>query len=282
MIRLEHVAKSFGGNPVLRDVTFDINDGESVVLIGRSGQGKSVTLRNILGLIQPDKGKVWVDEEDVTEMTPEELREMRKKVGMLFQNAALWDSMSVFENIALALRHHTNMTEKTIEGIVYESLKQVGLHDPDRKGQSAEDVAKRMPSDLSGGMRKRVGLARAIATRPKYMLYDEPTTGLDPIMSGIIDNLIRELNEANNTTSLTITHDMRSAFTIADRIVVLHRGEIIFDAPKKVAQTLKDMNRADVETEKEQVVHQLLNGDHEGLVHPAIRDHYEKAHVHQA
>ncbi|MFH0882404.1 MAG: ATP-binding cassette domain-containing protein, partial [bacterium] len=229
MIRLEHVAKSFNGNPVLRDVTFDINDGESVVLIGRSGQGKSVALRNILGLIKPDRGKVWVDGEDVTQMSPEELREMRKKVGMLFQNAALWDSMNVFDNIALALRHHTNMTENEIEDVVYSSLMQVGLHDPERSGQSAEDVARKMPSDLSGGMRKRVGLARALATHPGYMLYDEPTTGLDPIMAGIIDNLIRELNTLNKTTSLTITHDMRSAFTIADRVVVLHHGEIIFD-----------------------------------------------------
>ncbi len=281
MIRLSHVAKSFNGNPVLRDVSFEVKEGESVVMIGRSGQGKSVTLRNILGLIQPDAGNVWVDGDEVTQMSPVELREMRKKVGMLFQNSALWDSMNVFDNISLALRHHTNMTEKAIEEIVYSSLTQVGLHDPDREGQSAEDIGRRMPSDLSGGMRKRVGLARALATRPKYMLYDEPTTGLDPIMAGIIDNLIRELNTRNKTTSLTITHDMRSAFTIADRIIVLHKGEIFFDAPKEVARELKESPREELRLEKEQVVYQLLNGDHKGLVHPAIADHYEKAHVHQ-
>lgn len=281
MIELIHVKKSFSGNPVLRDVTFTVNDGESVVLIGRSGQGKSVTLRNILGLIQPDSGEVLLDGESVTKMSESRLREMRKKVGMLFQNAALWDSMNVYENIALALRHHTSKSEQEIAKIVHESLDAVGLHDPSRQGQSAEEISQRMPSDLSGGMRKRVGLARALATKPRYMLYDEPTTGLDPIMSGIIDQLIHDLNVEFNTTSLTITHDMRSAFTIADRILALHRGEIIFDETKEKTEAFLARGRECCKTEHESVVYQLIKGESEGLVKPALADHYEKTQAHQ-
>lgn len=281
MIELKHVKKSFGGNPVLRDVTFNVNDSESVVLIGRSGQGKSVTLRNILGLIQPDSGEVFLDGDNVTRMNDSQLREMRKKVGMLFQNAALWDSMNVYENIALALRHHTSKSESEIQQIVYESLDAVGLHDASRKGQSAEEISKRMPSDLSGGMRKRVGLARALATKPRYMLYDEPTTGLDPIMSGIIDELIRDVNAEFKTTSLTITHDMRSAFTIAHRIVVLHRGEIIFDRTKEETEAFLARGRDCCSNEQESVVYQLIKGESEGLVKPALADHYEKTQAHQ-
>jgi phospholipid/cholesterol/gamma-HCH transport system ATP-binding protein len=183
--------------------------------------------------------------------------------------------------MALALRHHTKMSEGEIHDRVSESLQAVGLHDPDRAGQSSDDIGKRMPSDLSGGMRKRVGLARALATRPRYMLYDEPTTGLDPIMSGIIDNLIRSLNEQFDTTSLTITHDMNSAFTIADRIVMLHRGRIVYSGTVDQIRELSERPREKLETEEEMVVHQFINGDHEGLIQPAPTDHYEKTRAHQ-
>jgi len=273
MIRMEHVRKSFSGNPVLRDVSLEVHDGESVVLIGRSGSGKSVTLRNILGLIQPDEGQVWVDDNEVTAMSPAEIMPLRKTIGMLFQNAALWDSMNVFDNVALALRHHKMMTEPEIVNRVYECLELVGLGE--------KSVAKRAPSDLSGGMRKRVGLARAIAVQPKYMLYDEPTTGLDPIMAGIIDTLIRDLNTRLHTTSLTITHDMNSAFTIADRIIMLHRGKIIYSGDVEDTKVLKDTPIGELKSEEEMVVHQLLNGDAEGLIKPGPTDHYEKAHAHQ-
>lgn len=262
MISMRGVAKSFRGMPVLRNVTFDVNEGESVVLLGRSGSGKSVTLRNILGIIKPDQGKVIVDNQNVSELELDELYPLRRKIGMLFQNAALWDSMNVYENVALALQHHAVVPRREIPDRVKECLTLVGLGE--------DSIAKRMPSELSGGMKKRVGLARAIAVFPKYMLYDEPTTGLDPIMASIIDKLIRELNTSLKVTSLTITHDMNSAFTIADRIVMLHRGEIIFSG------SVDEVKNSD-----DPVVHQFIHGDPDGPIKPIYTDHYEKRQAHQ-
>ncbi|HEB83943.1 MAG TPA: ABC transporter ATP-binding protein [Bacteroidetes bacterium] len=255
MIEMTHVAKSFAGHPVLRDVSLTVAEGESVVLIGRSGSGKSVMLRHILGLIQPDSGRVVVDGVPVSERDEREIYGVRRKIGMLFQNAALWDSMSVYDNIALALRHHKMLDEEEISERVESCLSSVGLG----------GIGDKMPSELSGGMRKRVGLARAIATRPTYMLYDEPTTGLDPIMSAIINELIIRLNEELKVTSLTITHDMRSAMEIADRILMLHRGTIIFDGtPEQLAAS------------DDPVVRQFYTGSSEGPIHPIHTDHYTR------
>lgn len=262
MIELKNIQKSFEGKPVLRDVNITVNDGESVVLLGRSGSGKSVTLRHILGLMQPDGGDVFVDGIHINNASENDLFNVRRKMGMLFQNAALWDSMNVFDNVALPLQFHKIVEGEALNNRVHQCLSRVGLGD--------QDIATRYPSELSGGMRKRVGLARAIATEPKYMLYDEPTTGLDPIMSGIIDTLIRDLNREMQVTSLTITHDMNSAFTIADRIIMLHRGEILFEGKVKEFQNSEDP-----------VIQQFIKGNSEGPVRPIFTDHYEKTQQHQ-
>ena len=288
MIEMKGVKKSFNGNPVLRDITLTVNDGESVVLIGRSGSGKSVALRNILGLIAPDEGTVIIDGIVVNEAVQHDLYKLRRNIGMLFQNAALWDSMSVYDNIALALREHKLLaTESEIRDRIEECLELVGL----------EGTGLKMPSELSGGMRKRVGLARAIATKPKYMLYDEPTTGLDPIMSRNIDRLIKRTNEELNVTSLTITHDMVTALYIADRIVMLHRGEIVFSDTSEMVdkltriETLGELKELIAPEAPEMVtqddldhyavVRQLVTGDPDGPIQPKHRDHYTKGLKHQ-
>ncbi len=217
MIELTDVHKSFGGNHVLRGVTLKINRGESVVVIGGSGSGKSVLIKNIIGLLSQDKGTVIVDGFDILRLDEKHLNEVRKKFGMLFQSSALFDSMKVWENVGFGLRRHTRLSTEEIKKIVSQKLKIVGL-------AGIENV---MPSELSGGMRKRVGLARAIAMEPEILLYDEPTTGLDPITADAINNLIVEMREKLHVTSVTITHDMKSAYKIADRIAMLYNGVII-------------------------------------------------------
>lgn len=216
-IVLDHLYKSFDGKQVLRDMALGIEQGESVVIVGGSGTGKSVTLKHIIGLLKPDKGRVLVGEVDICALADVELNRFRRHFGMSFQEGALFDSMSVFENIAFPLRRHTKMTESEIRERVEECLEDVHLH----------NVEKRRPSELSGGMRRRVGFARAISLKPDILLFDEPTTGLDPVISDVIADLIREMDQKLGTTTVTITHDMKVAFKIADRVAMLYDGHII-------------------------------------------------------
>jgi phospholipid/cholesterol/gamma-HCH transport system ATP-binding protein len=216
-VSLQHVHKSFGGRVVLRDLSLDIEKGESVVIVGGSGSGKSVTIKHIIGLILPDRGHVFVEGTDLCCMKPTDLNRFRRRFGMAFQEGALFDSMSVFENIAFPLRRHTDMTEEQITQRVRECLEQVHL----------PNVEDKRPSELSGGMRRRVGFARAISLRPGILLFDEPTTGLDPVFSDVIADLILEMDATLNTTTVTITHDMKVAFKIADRVAMLFKGQII-------------------------------------------------------
>ena len=217
VISLQNLYKSFGGRPVLRDMSIDVEQGESLVIVGGSGTGKSVTLKHIIGLLRPDKGRVLIVDEDITAMSDVELNRFRRHFGMSFQEGALFDSMSVFENIAFPLRRHTKMTEAQITERVEECLEDVHLH----------NVAKKRPSELSGGMRRRVGFARAISLKPDILLFDEPTTGLDPVISDVIADLILEMDQKLGTTTVTITHDMKVAFKIADRVAMLCNGKII-------------------------------------------------------
>lgn len=217
MIEIIDLHKSFGAKTVLNGLNLKIEKGESMVVIGGSGSGKSVLLKHIIGILKPDTGKVIVDNIDITTLSESELYETRKKFGMLFQMAALFDSMPVWENVGFYLLRHKKMDVKEVRSIVIEKLRLVGL-------VGVEDL---MPSELSGGMKKRVGLARAIAHEPEILLYDEPTTGLDPIMADAINELIIKMRENLSVTSVSITHDMNSAYKIADRISVLYEGRII-------------------------------------------------------
>ena len=219
IIEFKDVHKSFGKNYVHRGIDLTIFRGETITLIGGSGQGKTVLLKELTGLMYPDQGRVVVEGRDVTQMREKELLNIRKDVGFLFQGAALFDSMNVKENIAYPLREHFKMSEEEIEERVMEKLKLVGLGDP--------AVAKLQPVELSGGMKKRVGLARAIATEPKIIIYDEPTTGLDPTNVRRINKMIRSLQEKLGVTSIAVTHDMQSAFEFTDRFAMLWKGKII-------------------------------------------------------
>jgi phospholipid/cholesterol/gamma-HCH transport system ATP-binding protein len=216
-IRVVNLHKSFGENHVLRGVDLEVGQGESMVVIGGSGSGKTVLIRCIIGLVEPDEGEVYVDGTEITSLNEREMNEIRKKFGMLFQGGALFDSLTIWENVGFGLRQHTKLSEGEIREIASEKLALLGL-------KNIDDL---MPAELSGGMKKRVSLARAIAMEPEILLYDEPTTGIDPVMADAINELIIRMREKLSVTSIAITHDMKSAYKIADRIAMLYQGKII-------------------------------------------------------
>lgn len=223
LIRFEGVKKRFGTQEVLRGLDLDIERGRTTVIIGRSGEGKSVTLKHMMGLIHPDEGHVFVDGQDLQALGREDLLKLRRRFGICFQNGALFDSMNVLENVGFPLLEHTALRGQALTDKVNEKLEAVGL----------KDVGHKMPSELSGGMRKRVGLARAMALDPEIILFDEPTSGLDPVMTAVVDEMIMETQERFKLTCVVISHDLGAAFRVAHRLAMLYRGRIIaFDTPE--------------------------------------------------
>jgi len=231
MLKIEHLKKHFGSQTVLDDINLEIKKGQITCIIGQSGSGKTVLFKHIIGLIFPDGGRILLDNDVISlpSTTAVDFNKTRKRFGILFQGAALFDSMSVGENLAFPLREHTSMTEGEINKLIGESLEMVGLK---------EIFKNKMPAELSGGMRSRVGLARALVMKPEIMLYDEPTSALDPIMTDKINDLILSLRERLGMTSIVVTHDIGSAYKIADKIAMIHEGKIIFDGtPAEIRKT---------------------------------------------
>ena len=218
MIDIRDLRKSFGGTEVLKGINLVVETGQTCVILGGSGSGKTVLMKHMIGLLKPDAGQVLVEGQDIVPFEAEQLAEVRQKFGMVFQGAALFDSMTVYENVSFPLREHTQMPEAQMREVVRQKLDIVGLR----------DIEERFPADLSGGMRKRVGLARAIVRDPKIVLYDEPTTGLDPITTDYVDEMILDAKQKLGVTSVVISHDVASAFKVADRIAFLHEGRIYF------------------------------------------------------
>ena len=245
MIRFNGVHKSFGPKRVLTGLDLEIRTGETLAVIGQSGSGKSVLLKILIGILAPERGKVFVDDVEVTALGRDERQATARKFGMLFQAAALFDSLNVAENVAFGLRRRMRLSEQEIAGLVADSLAKVGLR----------GIEKLMPHELSGGMRKRVGLARAIAYRPEIILYDEPSTGLDPIRADAINDLILLLQKEMGVTSIVITHDMVSAYKVADRIAMLYGGKIIAVGPPE-----------EIRHSPDPVVQQFLQGRAEGPI----------------
>ena len=229
-IVLDGIHKAFGPNRVLRGFSLEVKDGETLAVVGQSGTGKSVALKHVVGLLKPDEGEVWVDGQNLGELSQEGLYEIRRKVGYVFQFAALFDSLTIGENVGMGLMRMEEMNREKISERVTECLDLVEL----------EGYENYYPSELSGGQKKRAGLARAIATQPKYLLYDEPTTGLDPVTTTVIDRLIIRTREELKVTSVVITHDMGSAYRIADRIGMLHEGVIRFMGTPEEVQSCED------------------------------------------
>jgi phospholipid/cholesterol/gamma-HCH transport system ATP-binding protein len=248
LIDVVNLSKAFGPKVVLSNVNLQVQEGESLVVLGGSGTGKTVLLRNIMGLLTPDAGHVAIEGKVIAQLPREELFKVRQSIGMCFQMAALFDSMTVFENVAFALRRHTTMTEGEVAARVDECLALVGMR--------GTDALK--PAELSGGMKRRVGFARAIALKPKILLFDEPTTGLDPVMTDVIGRVILDLKHELGVTTITITHDLKSAFEIADRIALLFRGECLACEPP-----------ADFRNNPHPVIQQFLRGDADG---PFLQD----------
>ncbi|AJE02575.1 ABC transporter ATP-binding protein [Geobacter pickeringii] len=246
MIKLVEVQKSFGSQVVLDRLTLEVPPGKITAVIGPSGEGKSVLLKHMIGLLQPDAGKVFVEGEDITVMRRWELNRVRERFGMLFQNAALFDSMSVFENVAFPLEEKTKLSRPEIDAKVHEALEHVGLRGVDRK----------FPDELSGGMKKRVGLARALLLNPRIILFDEPTTGLDPIICRAIHQLIKDTHSRFGFTAVIVSHEIPEIFDISDYVAMLYRGRII------EMGTPEEIQRSD-----HPVVKQFISGSLEGPIH---------------
>ncbi len=245
MIEIQGVTKCFGGHKVLDGLNLKINAGQTCVIIGRSGCGKSVLLKHIIGILKPDRGKVFVDDKEVTRLNEAELDALRMKISMVFQGGALFDSMTVAENVGFGLIEHQHVRGKELLERVEESLCLVGMC----------GIGNLMPSELSGGMKKRVALARAICTRPQTLLYDEPTTGVDPITADSINELIRSLHDKLKVTSVVVTHDMKSAYKVADRIAMMYQGKIIAEGTPE-----------EIQNAGHPVVHQFINGLSQGPI----------------
>ena len=253
-LRIRGLCKAFGANVVLDELDFDIYPGESAVVIGGSGTGKSVLLKCILGLLRPDRGSIQVDGEETVGLSGRELTRVRRKFGMLFQNAALFDSLSVWRNVAFGLIEVEGLAPARAKEVALENLAAVGLD---------SDVAELSPGELSGGMRKRVGLARAIATKPDILFFDEPTTGLDPIMGDVIDQLIVKSVKEVGATALSITHDMASARRISDHIAMLYGGRMIWTGPT-----------GEIDQSGNPYVEQFITGSLDGPIEMQIQDHF--------
>ena len=240
MIEVKNLYKSFDEKGVLSDINFSLQRGQAVTIVGKSGAGKSVLLKCLIGLLKPDKGTIYVDNKLINSMSFSQLQEIRASIGMVFQFGALFDSLTVRDNISLALRKLTKLSEDEIKERVINSLESVDM-------ANTEDL---MPAELSGGMKKRVGIARAIAIKPTYLFYDEPTTGLDPVMTDSINRLIRKFQSTENVTSVIITHEMRTVYDVANRVLLLHDGKIRFDG-----------NPDDIKNIDDPVVQQFITGN---------------------
>ncbi len=249
-IETRDLHKAFDGKQVLRGVNLSIQPGESIAVIGGSGTGKSVLIKNIIGLMHPDSGSVFIDGQDVTSLTGSEREQVTRKFGMLFQGAALFDSLPVWENVAFGLIQVQRLARRDARDKAVEAMVQVGLE---------PDIAGRYPAELSGGMQKRVGLARAIATEPEIMFFDEPTTGLDPIMGSVIDNLIIKIVRELGATALSITHDMASARRIADNIAMIYDGKIVWYGPVDA-----------IDDSGNDVVDQFIHGRSQGPINMSV------------
>ncbi len=241
MIKIKNLKKSFGKQQVLKGVNLEVREGKITFILGKSGSGKSVLLKHILGLIKPDEGEIFIDGKDITKLRLKDLNEVRKKFGVLFQNVALFDSMNVFENIAFPLVEHTKLSKKEIKEKVTKILKMVEL----------EGIEEKMPSELSGGMQKRVGLARAIILEPKILIFDEPTTGLDPVICDAVDNMIVDIQKKLNLTVLVVSHDIPATFRIADFVAMLDKGLIVEygtpeDLKKSKNETVREFLKRDL------------------------------------
>ena len=239
MIQVKNISKSFGKNNVLKNISFNVNKGDSLAIVGKSGAGKSVLLKSLIGLIDIDEGEIIIDDENIRDMKFKEIQQIRSKVGMVFQFGALFDSMSVYDNISLALENR-KIPKNEQDELIGSYLEEVGMGGTEQL----------MPSELSGGMKKRVGIARSIAMKPTYLLYDEPTTGLDPVMTDSINRLIKKIIDIEKVTSIIVTHEMRTVYDVADRVVLINEGEIAYNGSPE-----------NIKKQENNIIRQFILGD---------------------